>query len=500
MAGMDLAALPIYSARAVRSAEAAAREELGLGAEALMARAGEEAFRYLRARWPAVRRCAVLCGPGNNGGDGYVLARHARAAGLGVALIAPAGSPKHGAAAKAAADYLAAGGTLAEDGALSDAELIVDALFGTGLDREPAPPYAALIARLNGAGRTVLSLDLPSGLDADSGAVHGVAVRATVTLSFIALKPGLYLGAGPEHAGERVLAALALPASVLPGVPVLRLLGREALADALPRRARTAHKALHGRLLLVAGGPGMPGAARLAGTAALRAGAGLVTLATHPGNAAAIIAGCPELICHELEQPEALAPLIAGADLVAAGPGLGTSPWAGALVDAVLASHRPLVLDADALNHLAREPRAVADACLTPHPGEAARLIGSSSQAVQGDRLGALAALSARFGSVVVLKGAATLVADGEAEPGVCDRGNPGMASAGMGDVLTGLIAGIAAERIAGGEAPRRALARAARAGVLVHALAGDRAAAAGERGLVASDLFAEIRACVNPS
>jgi NAD(P)H-hydrate epimerase len=502
---MDLPRLAVYSAAAVRTAEAGARAELGLDSAALMQRAGEQAFAALRARWPHARRLALLCGPGNNGGDGYVLARLARAAGCEVTLIAPTGAPGSGAAAQAARDWRAAGGALESlrTSALTDAQLIVDALFGTGLSRPLEPPWLAAIGAINASARAVCALDLPSGLHADTGAVLGAAVRADLTVSFLALKAGLYLDAGPAHAGDVVCADLGLPERLLSGsAPLMRLLDASDLAIALPRRERSAHKGAHGRVLIVGGGPAMPGAVRLAGEAALRAGAGLVTIAAHPASAAAIAAGCPELICHSLARAEDLVTLLGAADLVAIGPGLGQSEWALSVWRATLALERPLVLDADALNLLAQAPRTFATACLTPHPGEAARLLegeyGTAAR-VQADRLGALRALRARYGGVIVLKGAASLVACDATAPAVCDRGNPGMAVAGMGDVLTGIIAGIAAERIGRGDPPRVALERAARAGVLGHALAGDRAAARGERGLLPSDLFLELRSCLNP-
>jgi NAD(P)H-hydrate epimerase len=259
---------------------------------------------------------------------------------------------------------------------------------------------------------------------------------------------------------------------------------------------------VHGRVLLVGGGEGMPGAIRLAGEAALRAGAGLVTVATWPAHAAAIAMARPELICIGCPDAATLAPLLEAADVVAVGPGLGRSPWAEALATATFASDRPLVADADALNLLAAAPRRRSAWCLTPHPGEAARLLGTTNEAVQADRLAAARRLAERYGAIAVLKGAGTLVAAPDATPWLCDRGNPGMAAAGMGDVLTGIVAALAAQRLgqAGRESPDAALELAAAVGVLVHATAGDLAARGGERGIVASDLVGQLPQCVNPN
>jgi NAD(P)H-hydrate epimerase len=322
-------------------------------------------------------------------------------------------------------------------------------------------------------------------------------VRAALTIAFVGLKPGLYLGRGPEHAGRVVCDDLDIPAAAFGGSPgVLRRITEAQLRQALPRRARTAHKGDHGRVLVVAGGVGMPGAARLAGEAALRAGAGLVTLATAPGHAAALGAVRPELIAIPLEDPAGFPALAAAADVIAIGPGLGHSAWAESLIEAAFSSGAPLVVDADALNRLAAAPRRRERWCLTPHPGEAARLLGTTADAIQADRLGAVRELVGRFGGVGVLKGAGTLIAEREGAPYLCERGNPGMAIAGAGDVLTGVIAGIAAQQ----PDPGAALGLAAAVGVLVHASAGDLMARAVERGHLASDLIAQLPACVNPT
>lgn len=468
-------------------------ESLGIPGYTLMQRAGEAAFDLLLAAWPQARRVLVVCGAGNNGGDGYVLARLAREAGLEVAVAALADPARlRGDAARACGDFVAGGGTLRpfSDALAVDTDVIVDALLGTGLDREVGGVFAECIGAVNAAGRPVLALDIPSGLDADTGRVLGAAVRADRSITFVGLKTGLFLGAAPDLVGELSFASLGVEAPSPP--PRLLRLDPEFLRTALPRRPRLAHKGAFGRVLVVGGGLGMPGAARLAGEAGLRAGAGLVTVATRPEHVAAIVAGRPELIVHGVADPAECAELAAAADVVAVGPGLGRCAWAREAFAAALDAGRRLVVDADALNLLAEAPRRRDDWVLTPHPGEAARLLGLSVAEVQADRLGAVTALAARFGGVAVLKGAGTLVRRGMDVPWVCDRGNPGMASAGMGDVLTGVIAGLWAQL---GEAET-----AAAAGVLAHAMAGDVAAAGGERGLLAGDVIGALRTCLNPA
>ena len=485
----------LYRSAQVRAMDHAALETLGLCGYTLMQRAGAAALGCLRERWPAARRVAVVCGPGNNAGDGYVLARLARAAGYEVMLLAASAPQRLRAdALRACQDWQAAGGAIVPftPQSLAGAEVVVDALLGTGLSGAVREELADAIRAINCCGRAVFALDVPSGLDADRGEPLGQAVRAECTMTFVALKSGLFLGQGPEHCGVLRFDALGLAGGLTETfVPQLERLVRADLERVLPRRQRAAHKGDFGHVLIVGGGPGMPGAARLAGEACLRVGAGRVTLAVAPQNVAAVLAARPELMCTPLTDGQSLGALAAHCDLIAIGPGLGQDAWASAALAAALASGKPLVLDADALNLLASAPPSEArEWILTPHPGEAARLLGLSSAAVQQDRLGALEALLARYGGTIVLKGAGTLVGHSGAVPALCEHGNPGMASPGMGDVLTGVIAGLLAQC--------RDPWRAARAGVLVHAQAGDAAATAGQRGLLAADLIEELRRCVN--
>ena len=476
----------LYSSAQVRALDAYAIEQ-GTDGYTLMRRAAEAALRALRSRWPTALRLAIVAGGGNNGGDGYVLARFAQAAGLSVTVLAAVPAEKvRGDARRAFDDFQASSGRpLPFDAALlMSADVIVDALLGTGLREPVRPEIAAVIGAINGCGRPVFALDLPSGLNSDSGAVMGAAIRADCTISFVGLKTGLFLGEGPEYVGRLLFDDLEVSPPDEPRFrPLLQRLGEAAISRALPRRAREANKGDFGRVLIVGGGTGMPGAVRLAGESCLRAGAGLVTVATARENINAIVAGRPELIVHAVDDAAELGPLLTAASVVAVGPGLGQSDWAAAVFERVLLSGKPLVIDADALNLLSRKDQpAPAGSVLTPHPGEAGRLLGSSASAVQSDRLAALQALTRRHaGSVIVLKGAGTLIGIEGQIPGICERGNPAMAAAGMGDVLTGAIVGILAQC--------RDPWRAACAGVLAHAMAGDELARDRARGILALEL-----------
>jgi NAD(P)H-hydrate epimerase len=485
----------LYTAAQVRELDRLAIEERKIPGAKLMQRAGAAVFDLLRTRWPRARRVVVACGPGNNGGDGYVMARLARAAGLTVNVLSLGAAEKmQGDAAAARKQCKSAGVSIRNFQAdlLAGHDVIVDAFLGTGLERQVEGEWRTAIEAINAGRLPVLAVDVPSGLNADTGHVMGAAVRASATMSFIGLKAGLFTGAGREHAGEIFFNDLNVPPDIYARVPDLaRRLTETSLHGLMPGRRRDMHKGDAGHVLVIGGDRGMPGAARLAGEAAYRAGAGLVMLATHPEHAAHIGAARPELIVHGVATPQELRPLLERADVIAVGPGLGQGEWGDALFGAALDAKLPMVVDADALNTLATDPLMHADWILTPHPGEAARMLGMSKQEIQADRFAAVHELVASFGGVCVLKGAGTLIAslyDGVVS--VCDRGNPGMASGGMGDVLTGVIAGLRAQGLISPVA--------ARLGVWLHAAAGDDVAASGEIGMLASDLFPHLRGRLN--
>jgi NAD(P)H-hydrate epimerase len=490
--------IAIHTAEQVRAIDRFAIEKLHLPGYALMTRAGVAALRVLRNRWPSAQQIVVVCGSGNNAGDGYVLAHYAQQAGLNVIVIALADPRKlQGDALTAWQEFSASGGQAIDwlDSALLQADVIVDAIFGTGLSRPLSAVLCARVQAMNDAAAPILALDIPSGLDADTGHVLGLAIKAACTVTFVGLKLGFYLGVAPDYLGHLDFDALDIPLSdERIGASAARL-DIAWLRSVLPPRSRLSHKGANGHVLVVGGGLGMAGAVRLTGEACLRVGAGLVTVATQPQNVAAVVTERPELIVRSVEHIDDIQPLIDRAAVIAIGPGLGQDSWAKALLDAAIASGKPLVVDADALNLLATHPQRRDHWILTPHPGEAGRLLGITSSAIQEDRLGSAQAIARRYGGIAILKGANSLCVNELALPAICDRGNPGMATPGMGDVLTGVIAGLLAQLNDAWTA--------ARAGVLVHAVAGDMAAAhlgaRVERGLIATDLFAQLPACVNP-
>jgi NAD(P)H-hydrate epimerase len=485
----------LYAAADVRALDRRAIESFDLPGYELMTRAGHATLNALRQRWPEARSVVVFCGPGNNGGDGYVVARIARAQGLRAHVVAVADPASlQGDARRAHAEFVAAGGQIEpwQPQVARAGDVIVDAVFGTGLTRDVTGLAAECLQAIAAAGRPVVAVDIPSGLHADTGHVLGRAVHADLTVTFIGHKLGCYLGAGPDHAGHVVFDDLEVPLGVYDGrPPALRILDASLVEAALPARRRSSHKGENGHVLVIGGAAGMGGAVRLAGEAALRAGAGLVTVAAHPHSVAALSAR-PELMSVAINSCDDLQRAVDRASVLALGPGLGRSPWAMEIFGAALAARKPMVVDADALNLLAAAPQVREQWVLTPHPGEAARMLGTTTASIQDHRMTAAASLQSRYGGTVVLKGAGSIVQTARDGAWICDRGNPGMATAGMGDVLTGVIAGIAAQC---GD-----LALAAQAGVYAHAVAGDRAAAAGGgRGLLASDVIAQLRVSVNP-
>lgn len=462
-----------------------------------MERAGRAAFEHARALLgTSGRRVLVFTGPGNNGGDGFVLARLLRQHWYEVALVSATPLQRLPADARAGATaWLASGGSLSAQLPQGfQADLAVDAIFGIGLSRAPEGLHASWIEALASTHVPVLALDVPSGLDADTGKVHGRAVRATHTVSFLALKPGLLTLEGPDHAGTVHLATLGVDARALLAPPG-HVVGPELLRGALAPRLRNSHKGTYGTVGVVGGAPGMAGAAVLCALCALKLGAGRVLLGLVDERAGSLVATAPELMVR------AAAPVIAATDLacLALGPGLGTEAVSVELLEAALHRDLPLVLDADALNLLARNAH-LAERCrrrqgatiLTPHPAEAARLAGTGTADIQADRVAGAVELARRLRACVVLKGAGSVIAEPSGAWAVNPTGNPGMAAAGMGDVLTGIIAALLAQGLGSGPA--------AAAGAWLHGHAGDalRERLGGPVGLQASELIDEARLALN--
>lgn len=482
----------LYTVAQVRSLDSAAIAG-GIPGVELMQRAATAAFALLRARWPDARRVLVLAGSGNNGGDAFLVAGLAKLAGLDVRIVALDGQ-SHGDAALARAAWLESGGSVeiaGESTLLGAADVLVDGLFGTGLTRAPSGFAAILIEQINAHRAATLSLDVPSGLNADSGVACGLVVRADATISFVGWKRGLFTADSVDCSGALSLDNLGIPVEVFSACPSVACLLNAGIVALLPPRRANVNKGTFGHVLAIGGDEGMAGAVALCAEAALRIGAGLVSVATRAANVAAINARRPELMVRGVEGPQELQAIIERASVIALGPGLGQAAWGHALWDVALRAGKPCVLDADGLNLLARERIDLPnDVVLTPHPGEAARLLGCTVAQIQADRFAAVRELAARYWAVVVLKGAGSLIANPAQEVALCPFGNPGMASGGMGDVLTGAIAGLIAQGLSAWDA--------ARLGVVAHAVAGDHAAGNSPRGLIAGDLMPSLRTFVN--
>lgn len=478
----------IYQTAQIRELEALANTDL-------MARAGKAAFDFMHRRWPHAKSLMVVCGNGNNGGDGYVLAHHAHEHGLQVSVYQVGNhSALKGKAQQAMQRCLKSGVKFLSAAKINSEvkpDLIIDAICGIGLTTPLRSDVLALIDKLHAFQSPIFALDVPTGVNADTGALLGGAVHATATMTFIGWKLGLMTGAGASCTGELVMNDLELAADIFDKVDVVaEKLSLSLFADYLKPRPRDWHKGLSGHVLVIGGDVGYSGASQMAAEAALRVGAGLVSVATHPENAASISAMCPEIMAHGIASADQLKPLLQRANVIVLGPGLGQSDWAKALWKVALDSALPKVVDADALNLLADQNRQSRDWVLTPHPGEAARLLGCDTVAIQKDRLVALQKLQQRYDGVCVLKGAGSMILAPDGVPGLCDKGNPGMSTAGMGDILSGAIGGLIAQRI-----PLR---EAAELGVCLHAMAGDMAAEEGQRGTIATDLLPHLRRLCN--
>ncbi len=408
----------LYTAEQVRELDRLTIEEQGIPGYVLMKRAGRAALRVLLDRWPKPEPITVYCGGGNNGGDGYVVAGLAAQKKLDVRIVQVAPAEKLKGDAHRAWEFARQEGVPMdepEDGAPPRSGVIVDALLGTGISGEVRERFARAIETINASGLPVLAIDIPSGLSSDTGMPLGPCIEAAATVTFIGLKRGLMTGRGPALCGELVFDDLDAPETVYDQVPARTLLSQWSLLKAgLPRRPADAHKGLFGHVMIVGGELGFGGAVAMAAEAALRVGPGLVSVATRPEHVPAILARCPEVMAAGVISGQELEPLLERPSVLVVGPGLGRTPWSEQLLQKALASGLPMVLDADALNILSEgrvgRDADTANAVLTPHPGEAARLLGCDTGEVQADRFRAVSRLRERYGGVALLKGAGTLV------------------------------------------------------------------------------------------
>ena len=488
---MTMQKLPItlYRRDQVRELDQRAIQQANISGIELMSRAGHEVFQCLKNKWPAVKSIAVFCGAGNNAGDGFIVAKLALDADLSVTVYSLTDSQTiKGDALIAYQSYVDAHGVIIpfQDKGLIDVDVIVDALLGIGLDRPVTGLYALAIKTINKSIARVIAVDNPSGLNADTGHVMGFAVKADCTVTFIGLKQGLFTGNAANYCGEISYASLGVPDSIF---GVNSPSASRVIKKPLPIRDRCSHKGNYGHVLIVGGDFGYSGAVKMAGEAALRVGTGLVSIATRKEHVGLLNLNRPELMCHGVEGAEQLLGLMAKASVIVIGPGLGQSDWSKELFMVTINAQKPLIIDADALNLLALAPFTNTNWILTPHPGEAARLLDCSTLDIQQDRFASASALQDKYKGIVILKGSGTLITS-ENDCAVSTTGNPGMASGGMGDVLTGIIAGFVAQGLT--------LRESAQQGVYVHGEAADLAAKEGERGLLASDLMPYLRQVVN--
>ncbi|NNC98813.1 MAG: NAD(P)H-hydrate dehydratase [Gammaproteobacteria bacterium] len=435
----------IFTGSVARQIDRLAIDSFGYTGLSLMKKAGESAFSHIRSRvqtgQPKGLRMLVLCGGGNNGGDGYVVARCALLAGWRVTLIAYA-APSSRDAQAVAAEFSAAGGvaeTPADADTFDACEVVVDALLGVGISGAPRGLYATAIEAANRLPAFKVAIDVPSGIDADSGFAHHPNFRADLTVTYIALKLGVLTGPATNSVGELVLEDLELDRQVTDQVAeCANLLGK----PTLPRRQSDSHKGKYGHVIITGGDNGMFGAVLLAGKAALRCGCGKVHILSTDAHLDKPSLYSPELMSAVFENRPS--ELMQNAQAIVVGPGLGTNSWGREVFEHVVkTSTAPLVIDADALTLLAESGyTAVGNKwVLTPHPGEAARLLKCSVADIQSNRLDAVRQIANQYHCLCVLKGAGTLIADSHSEVSLCNLGNAGMATAGMGDVLSGMIA-----------------------------------------------------------
>jgi ADP-dependent NAD(P)H-hydrate dehydratase / NAD(P)H-hydrate epimerase len=481
----------LYTAKEIYALDAAAIAG-GVPGIQLMKRAGSAAYDLLLERFPNLKLITVYAGAGKNGGDGYVLAALAAQRRVSVKIIQLCAPEKLNGEARQAYEFALQEGVsmVPFEQALSPTSgVIVDALLGIGLEGNPRFSFASAIEQINQSGLPVLALDIPSGLNADSGAEQGESVKASLTMTYIGIKRGLLTARGPAVCGEVVLADLAIDADIFARAkPRSEYLKLSLLSGLLAPREADAHKGDFGHVMIIGGDTGYGGAAIMAAEAAARAGAGLVSVATRPEHISAILARRPEIMACGVVSGQELEPLLTRPSVLVVGPGLGRSPWSEQMLQQAFKSGLPMVLDADALNIIADmrvfpaiTPRS--NWLLTPHPAEAGRLLGLKTRDVSSDRFASVEQLHKKFGGAVILKGAGSLVAGDSGHIGVVTQGNPGMATGGMGDVLSGIAGALMAQGLAVEDA--------ARLSAVLHANAADLAAdEVGERGLLAMDVI----------
>lgn len=510
-------ALPrrLYRAAQIQQLDRVVIEEFSITGFRLMQAAGAAAFNALLEQWPRAKRLLVFTGAGKNGGDGYIVAGLAKDFGMMVEIIQVGERAKCTGDAKQAFEWAEKQQvTMTSFADFQQQEsvdyshtIMVDALLGTGLNREVTGEYKLAIERINNAGYPVLAIDIPSGLNADTGRAMGAAVNADLTVTFIGLKQGLLTGQGRDFVGILIFNDLDVPDEVYSHdsspSPAAQRIDINYASKFLASRPHSSHKGDYGHVVIVGGNYGYGGAALMAAEAAQRSGAGLVSVITRSAHRPAFLGKLPEIMMFGTEDEEApVDELLARASVIVIGPGLGRSEWSRTLLQLALSKQVsagiPLVVDADGLNLLSERSDSKVvikrdNWILTPHAGEAARLLGSTVADVQADRFAAVTELYNRWGGCCLLKGSGSLIAAPNEELFLCTEGNAGMASGGLGDVLSGVIAGLVAQKLT--------LPQSLCCAVCIHGEAADLAMeAGGQRGMIATDLSRHIRQLVNPT
>ncbi|PPI86520.1 bifunctional ADP-dependent NAD(P)H-hydrate dehydratase/NAD(P)H-hydrate epimerase [Candidatus Pantoea edessiphila] len=485
----------IWPITSIPKLEKEGADYLGIDLYELMLRAGNAIYQHVCTYWPNAKHWLFLCGHGNNGGDGYIAARIAKITGKTVTLISYKGKkPSSKETQKAYNDWLLVNekNNLSEDIIWPDkVDIIIDALLGIGINRIPDKEYSNLIQKANVYLAPIISVDVPSGLFASNGCVPGEAIFAYHTLTFITLKPGQITGKARNHIGKLYYADLGFKSFLLnKKAPILRF-DASYLSHWLKPRSPTSHKGNHGKLLVIGGYVGVVGATFMVAEAALKTGSGLVKLLTYKANIIPIITARPEIMIDELTDDKLTESLL-WADVVVVGPGFGNHTQGIEILKKVLLVNKTTIWDADALNVLAILDNQCHNRIITPHPGEASRLLNVSVTEIENDRLYTVKSLINKYGGIVVLKGPGTIISDTYGNIAIADVGNAGMASGGMGDVLCGIIASLVGQNLT--------LFDAACAGCVVHGAAADELATnRGPRGILATDLFKNIWKFVNP-
>ncbi len=488
----------IFSSEDVSEIDRRAIEQENIPGFVLMKRAADFSFQQAIKYFPDINSIIIFCASGNNSGDAYLLGCLAIENDIKTKVISLSETNTlKDDALKAFKEYESSKGEILEWSSQIeiDCDLIIDGIFGIGINRSVEGKFLQAINKINESKAPVLSLDIPSGLNANSGEIMGLSVKANLTTTFVGKKKGLYLDQGPLMSGRIEYSNLSIPEVCFNNAKIeLEIVNQSLLERYLKPRNRTSHKGDFGHVLVIAGNHGMGGAARITSESALRTGAGLVSVITRPENVAIISKTTPEIMAHSADdRPDKISELFKKADVIAIGPGLGIDTWAKDLFEKTLNSEKQLIIDADALNLLADSPKKNDNWILTPHPGEAARLLKCLNPEVQEDRLASFKKLTDKYGGVILLKGNNTLVGPAEEVPFVITAGNPGMSTAGMGDLLTGIIAALCSQFKQVNPKILTAI------GAYIHALAGDRAAKSGERGIIATDLFSELKGIINP-